>query len=128
MHPTAAGRPASDIAIVGPCASGKSTLVEGLRLHGLQARQIAQEHSYVPAMWQILTRPRVLVYLHASYPACTSRKQLNWTEKEYQAQLARLAHARQYCDILVETDALSPEQVLQAVLAGLGHGGRPGTV
>jgi hypothetical protein len=128
MHPVAAGRPATDIAVVGPCASGKSTLVEGLRLHGLQARQIAQEHSYVPAMWQILARPRVLVYLHASYAVCTARRQLNWSEAEYQTQLARLAHAHENCHILVETDAMSPEQVLQAVLAGLGHDGGPGTV
>ncbi len=128
MPPTAAGQAASDIVVVGPCASGKSTLVEGLRQNGLQARQIAQEHSYVPAMWQILSRPRVLVYLHASYAACTTRRHLNWTEGEYQTQLGRLAHARQHCDILVETDGLSPEQVLQTVLAGLGRGAGPGTV
>jgi hypothetical protein len=103
-------------------------LVEGLRRNGLAARQIAQEHSYVPAMWQILARPRVLVYLHASYAACTARKHLDWSEAEYRAQLTRLAHARQHCDILVETDAMSPEQVLEAVLSGLARGGEPGTV
>ncbi|MCJ7511607.1 MAG: hypothetical protein MUO23_01400 [Anaerolineales bacterium] len=129
MSPPWPPRPATHIAIVGPCASGKSTLVEGLRGHGLQARQIAQEHSYVPAMWQILARPQLLVYLHASYAACTARKQLNWSEGEYQVQLARLSHARAHCDVLVNTDGLSPEQVLQAVLAGFGHGHGPqGTV
>lgn len=128
MSPQAVARPVSDIAVVGPCASGKSTLVEGLRQRGLQARQVAQEHSYVPAMWQILARPRVLVYLDASYPVCTARRSLDWTEGEYQIQLARLAHARQHCDILVETDGMSPAQVLQAVLDGLGERDGAGTV
>ena len=48
------------IAIVGPCGAGKSTLARNLRLKGRQARAIAQEHSYVPAMWQCLTKPDFL--------------------------------------------------------------------
>jgi cytidylate kinase len=128
MRPSTTAPPSSDIAIVGPCASGKSTLAEGLRRNGLAARQIAQEHSYVPSMWQILAHPRVLVYLHASYAACTARKNLDWTEREYQAQLDRLAHARQHCDILVDTDKMSPEQVLSSVLDGLAVRRTPGTV
>ena len=128
MSPLLAARPASDIVVVGPCASGKSTLVEGLRLHGIRARQIAQEHSYVPAMWQILARPRFLVYLQASHAACTARKQLDWTPREYQEQIDRLAHARQHCDLLVDTELLTPEQVLAAVLKGLDHAGIRGTV
>jgi deoxyadenosine/deoxycytidine kinase len=114
------GRPGLRVAIVGPCASGKSTLAAGLQQHGYLARQIAQEHSYVPAMWQRLTRPDALVYLDASYETCTRRKRLDWLPSEHAEQLHRLRHARQYCDVYINTDDLSPEQVLTRALAALG--------
>ena len=57
------------VGIVGPCGSGKSTLVEGLEKHGYECRHIAQEHSYVPDMWQLITQPDILIYLNASF-AC----------------------------------------------------------
>lgn len=112
------------VAIVGPCASGKSTLAAGLRQHGFLARQIAQEHSYVPAMWQRLSRPDALIYLDASYETCSRRKRLDWLPSEHAEQLHRLRHAREYCDIYVNTDSLTPEQVLARALEALG-GFRP---
>ncbi len=116
------GSEALQIAIVGPCASGKSTLAAGLQRHGHRARQIAQEHSYVPAMWQILAKPDVLVYLDASFAACTQRKNLNWLPSEHAEQLRRLQHAREHCDVYIDTDRLTPDQVLQQVLRTLGGG------
>jgi len=107
------------IAIVGPCASGKTTLAEGLCRHGYNARQIAQEHSFVPEMWQIMTKPDVLIFLDASYPVCTQRKSLNWLPAEYAEQQRRLDHARRHCDIYQLSDDMSPESVLKAILAAL---------
>lgn len=107
------------IAIAGPCAAGKSTLAQGLQAHGLNAKQIVQEHSYVPRMWQLLTRPDVLVYLDASYEVCTHRKSLNWQPKEYAEQVRRLSHAREHCDVYVFTDPLSPTEVLARVLEAI---------
>ena len=107
------------IAIVGPCASGKTTLAEGLCRHGYDARQIAQEHSFVPDMWQVMTKPDVLIFLDASYPVCTERKSLNWLLSEYEEQQRRLNHARQHCDIYQLSDGLTPDSVLKAVLAAL---------
>ncbi len=109
------------VAIVGPCASGKSTLAAGLRQHGFLARQIAQEHSYVPAMWQRLSRPDALIYLDASYETCTRRKSLDWLPSEHAEQLHRLRHAREYCDIYINTDSLTAEQVLAHALGALGE-------
>lgn len=109
------------VAIVGPCASGKSTLAAGLQQHGFLARQIAQEHSYVPAMWQRLSRPDALIYLDASYETCTRRKRLDWLPSEHAEQLNRLRHAREYCDIYINTDSLTPEQVLARALEALGE-------
>jgi len=108
------------IGIVGPCGSGKTTLAARLVARGLGARAIAQEHSYVPAMWQRLTQPSLLVFLEASYPVCTQRRQLAWTEQEYEEQLRRLSHAYAHADLRVDTDRLTVEEVLAAVLGGLG--------
>lgn len=115
-RPFQAARPAGGIAIVGPCAAGKTTLARGLQAHGWPARQIAQEHSYVADMWKRLSRPDLLVFLDASFETCTARKQLNWTGAEYREQLRRLVHARQHCDVYLNSDALGPEQVLAEVL------------
>ena len=104
------------IGVVGPCGSGKSTLIERLEKHGFTCRHIAQEHSYVQAMWQIISKPDILIFLHASFPISTARRQLNWQEKDYEEQSRRLSHARQHAHIIINTDDLTPEQVLQKAL------------
>lgn len=104
------------IGIVGVCASGKSTLISELQRLGYHCRHIAQEHSYVPNMWQRLTNPDVLIYLSASYETTLARRNLNWTIVEYQTQLDRLCHARQNAHILIDTDQLSAPEVVQTAL------------
>jgi len=107
------------IGLVGPCASGKTTLTAALRELGYNVRHIAQEHSYVPYMWQKISNPDVLIYLDVSYETSIARRKLDWTEAEYTEQLRRLAHAHQHADILIQTDSLTPEQVLAKVLSQL---------
>jgi deoxyadenosine/deoxycytidine kinase len=104
------------IGVVGPCGSGKSTLIAGLEKYGYACRHIAQEHSYVQAMWQVITRPDFLIYLGASFPVSTARRRLDWLEKDHQEQLRRLAHARANAHLVIDTDNLTPNQVLQAAL------------
>jgi len=104
------------IGVVGPCGSGKSTLISGLEPFGYACRHIAQEHSYVQAMWQIISRPDLLIYLAASFSVSTARRKLDWREKDYQEQLRRLAHAREHAHLIIDTDNLTPEQVLQKAL------------
>lgn len=104
------------IGVVGPCAAGKTTLVNKLNQLGYEARHIAQEHSYVPAMWQRISNPDKLIYLHVSYPNTLIRRRMNWDESEYQEQLHRLRHAREHADLSIDTNPLNPEQVLQVVL------------
>ncbi|MEO5886927.1 MAG: hypothetical protein ABIQ77_04610 [Anaerolineales bacterium] len=111
------------IGVVGPCGSGKSTLVAGLEKNGYTCRHIAQEHSFVPDMWQLISQPDILVYLNASFAASTARAKLNWLKKDHTEQLRRLAHARAHADLLIETNDLTPGDVLQRALdflAGIG--------
>lgn len=107
------------IGVVGPCGSGKTTLINGLRAFNLNLRHIAQEHSYVAGMWQRITNPDLLIFLDASYPETIRRRQLNWTVEEYQEQHRRLAHARAHADFYLMTDGLSPAQVIQQVASFL---------
>ena len=104
------------IGVVGPCGSGKSTLIAGLEARGYSCRHIAQEHSYVPSMWQVISKPDLLIFLHASFPVSTARRKLNWQEKDYNEQSRRLSHAREHAHIMIDTDDLTPNQVLQKAL------------
>jgi cytidylate kinase len=104
------------IGVVGPCGAGKSTLIASLEQRGYRCRHIAQEHSYVQAMWQIISKPDLLIYLGASFPISTKRRKLDWQKKDYDEQIRRLTHAREHADLLVNTDDLTPAQVLQTAL------------
>ena len=115
---------ARTIAIVGPCASGKTTLVDGLQAHGYDARQIAQEHSYVQDMWKQITDPDILIYLDASFETCTERKQLNWKQKEFDEQVRRLSHTHENCDLYIFTDDLTPGEILERALSFLENSDR----
>jgi cytidylate kinase len=107
------------IAVVGPCAAGKSALSEALSSLGYKARQIVQEHSYVPQMWQVMTNPDCLIYLDASYEICSERKKLNWSQAEYDEQIRRLAHARENTDIYIQTDDMDLADVLAKALEAI---------
>jgi deoxyadenosine/deoxycytidine kinase len=104
------------IGLVGVCGSGKTTLTNRLKPYGYNVRQIAQEHSYVPDMWQRLSHPDVLIYLEASYPVTMQRKSFKWSKKEYQAQLHRLRDAHDHADLFIDTDNLTPDEVLAIAL------------
>jgi hypothetical protein len=104
------------IAVVGPCTSGKTTLVAALRAAGYNARQPAQEHSYVPDMWRRMISPHLLIYLDVTYESARQRRAISWGPQRLDEQAARLAHARQHADLYLPTDGLTPEQVLVAVL------------
>lgn len=104
------------IAVVGPCSAGKSTLTRALRAAGYQARHPAQEHSYVPNMWQRITKPDVLIYLDVTYPEARRRRPyIDGGPQRLAEQHRRLAHARAHCDFYLDTTGLSPQEVLEQV-------------
>ena len=105
------------VAIVGPCSAGKSTLVPSIKDAGFEARQPAQEHSFVPDMWWRITRPDILIYLDVSYQAARLRRpHIDGGPERLADQHMRLAHARNHCDYYLDTSDLTPLEVSQAVL------------
>ena len=113
--------PSSDrlvLGIVGPCSSGKSTLARHLRAAGYVVKEIVQEHSAAPAMWQRITNPDILIYLDVSVEVAALREGLtapsSWWAEEREV---RLVHARAHCDLYIDTTDLSPDEVTARVTA-----------
>lgn len=104
------------IGVVGPCGSGKSTLIARLEGHGYRCRHIAQEHSYVQQMWQVITNPDTLIFLECSFENSTTRRKLNWLRADHEEQLRRLSHAYEHADIIINTNDLTSDEVLARVL------------
>ncbi len=114
------GISADSVKVVGPCKSGKTTLVTGLRALGIPARAAAQEHSGVPDTWQRFAPARYLVYLDVSVAAMKERSgRDDWTEEILASQRQRLAHARQHADLTIDTVDLTADEVLDRVVAFL---------
>lgn len=107
------------IAVVGPCASGKSTLVENLQQRGYNAREVSQEHSYVPTMWQRFADPDFLIYLDVSQEAASQRRSAEADAGWWDALSQRLEHAAEHADLHIETDGLTPAEVLDRALSFL---------
>lgn len=100
------------IAVVGPCASGKSTLVTKLRDLNVPTRMPAQEHSYVPDMWDRIVHPDVLIYLDADDETLRQRRS-GLTDEYLSRERERLQHAREHADLVIDTSTLTPDEVLE---------------
>ena len=99
------------IAIVGPCAAGKSTLARNLQARGYDAEDCVQEHSGVQVMWQRIAKPDVLIYLDASLSTIHRRLHVNWEQAYLDEMNRRLTHARAHAHFFIDTNLLTPQQV-----------------
>jgi len=105
------------ISVVGVCASGKTVLAHRLQQHGYDARSCAQEHSYVPDMWQRIAQPDVLIYLDAGLETIHRRRpKTTYQARDLVEAQHRLRHARQHAHLYITTDGLSEEEVLAVAL------------
>ena len=103
------------VGVVGPCCAGKSTLVQALAARGWEVRHIAQEHSYVPKMWQIIGKADLLIFLDVNYDVAQRRRRMDWLPRDLDEQRHRLRDARLHCDLYVDTNPLSAAQVFELV-------------
>ncbi|MEX1157977.1 MAG: hypothetical protein WEC79_03480, partial [Thermomicrobiales bacterium] len=77
------------------------------------------EHSGIPELWRHLGPDR-LVLLDTSLLTVRARRGDDaWPEWIYDVQQERLVYARAHADLVVTTDALSLDQVVDAIISGL---------
>lgn len=99
------------VAVVGPCASGKSTLVSRLLEKGYDAHSVAQEHSAVRDLWKS-RKPDVLIALDVSLEVVRQRRSPEWLEAVYERQHKRLKSAYESADLIIDTAANDADEVL----------------
>ncbi len=99
------------VAVVGPCASGKTTLVEGLREHGFDAWVTAQEHSAVPQLWNHL-EPDALIALNIDLKTLRQRRGEHWPSAVFDSQQLRLQNAYDHAGLTLDTGRHSADEVL----------------
>ena len=106
------------IVVVGPCASGKTTLVNELREAGIRARVCGQEHSSVRNLWAKM-QPDLLVVLDIDLATLRQRRSPHWPETIYQTQRQRLRGAFDAADLVIDTVVTSPQAAAAQVIAAL---------
>lgn len=113
------------VIIVGPCASGKSTLVLRLQEIGYHAAVCAQEHSDIPTLWR-RSDPAATIALLVDLPTLRARRGSNWPEEIWRRQVLRLADAQRSATIVIDTSAKRPGDVVALATKALrDHAIRP---
>ncbi|MDQ3442703.1 MAG: ATP-binding protein [Chloroflexota bacterium] len=108
------------VVVVGPCASGKTTLVENLKSVGVDARVSGQEHSAIRNLWQRL-EPDVLIALDLELETLRERRYPTWSAGLYDVQHRRLEEAFEAADVTIDTSETPEEDVLEVALAVIAH-------
>ncbi|CAN5745008.1 hypothetical protein BH23CHL5_BH23CHL5_11400 [soil metagenome] len=103
------------VAVVGPCASGKSTLVANLRRNGVDAHSVAQEHSVIPDLWTH-QNPDLLVCLHADLETVKERRGPAWRERVYLDQLERLRNAFAAASVVIDSGIVGEADALNVAM------------
>ena len=73
----------------------------------------------MPSMWQRFTKPDLLVYLDVSQGVASERRRSEAEAAWWDALNRRLEHALEHADLYVDTDDLTPPQVLNRVVSFL---------
>jgi adenylate kinase family enzyme len=106
------------VAVVGPCSSGKSTIVERLSQRGVDAYAVSQEHSIIRRLWDH-QRPDALVYLHVRYETIQRRRGAAWPRWIYDAQIERLRDAREHAAVVLDTGEISVDETISRIMDAL---------
>lgn len=107
------------VVVIGPCASGKSSLTRRLRALGFDARACGQEHSEIPELWRHM-EPDVLIGLWIDLQTLRHRRSSNsWSGTIYDRQQERLASGFAHADLVLDCHAIDQDAVLREVLSWL---------
>lgn len=109
------GRDPRTIVVVGPCAAGKTTLVDALVARGYAAYAVAQEHSVIRDLWS-RRNPDVLVALDLELEIVRERRSPSWSADIYARQHERLQPAFAAADLRIDTGKHDIETALQMTL------------
>lgn len=108
------------VVIVGPCASGKSTLAKNLEEHGVRTHVVGQEHSAIKRLWQ-RRQPDFVVALDVDLETLRRRRGATWPADLYRLQHERLADAFSAASITIDTSDVPELDVVSMVLETLGQ-------
>ena len=103
------------IGIDGIGGSGKTTLVKNLQKNGIDAYNVAQEHSCIKQLWKH-KKPDKVIMLDASYDVIQQRRGVLWGQETLKEQHQRLQDALNNSDLLIKTDDLTIAEVSDTVL------------
>ncbi len=114
------------VVVIGPCASGKTTLAQRLQALGFDARACGQEHSEIRELWRHL-EPDVLIGLRIDLETLRDRRSSgSWSGRVYARQQERLASGYAQADLVLDCHALDQEEVERNVVEWLrGDAGSP---
>lgn len=108
------------IVVAGPCASGKTTLVAGLRAAGLEAYTVGQEHSIIKDLWA-RRDPDVVITLDLPLDEVRARRGAHWSAAIYAVQHQRLQNVFAASDLHIDTYKHGQDEMLRMVLDWLAH-------
>lgn len=108
------------VVVVGPCASGKSTLAARLRAHGIDAYVCAQEHSEIESLWRHLD-PDLVIALDVDLATVRARRGAEWPETIFREQLRRLSGARAAAAVVIDTATYDADATVEIALQALSH-------
>ena len=106
------------IVVVGPCAAGKTTLVDALVARGFNAYAVAQEHSIIRDLWA-RRDPDVVIALDLDLEVVRQRRSPTWSADIYAKQHERLRPAFEAADLFIDTGEHDIEAALGMTLAHL---------
>lgn len=106
------------IVIIGPCASGKTSLTIRLQHLGYDALACGQEHSEIADLWKH-QQPDVVIGLRIGLDTLRRRRSSEWPESIYNRQMARLESGFRNADLIVDCDDLNQDMVAVRVMGWL---------
>jgi hypothetical protein len=106
------------IVVIGPCASGKTSLTTRLQRMGYDALACGQEHSEIAELWRH-QQPDVVIGLRIELNTLRQRRSPEWSEAIYARQIARLESGYRSADLVIDCDAIDQGAVMDQVVAWL---------